>query len=312
MSRELRFPGTFSYRMSGGPKMSVDIVRRYSGYTGKRKNWTNFLHEYTLVKHDHSISDMDELRSFFMAVAQGPFQTFRFKDLDDYQATDNHNTSRPPLKNTVTDLWRGDAAGTTTHQLVKLYHINDLSVTSGVTAANADSSFTVNDAGSFGTAAVPLINTGMHVRITGMSDDADEGLFSIATVDPANDKFTVNETLADEGPTASVSLQFQYLYEREITKPVEDSHPPGASDTLTIYDQDGNEVTKGGANGWSIVPTTGIVTFAGTSIPSAGDQYTWDGEFDVPVALTDEMMEVVYAYYQGRDWESIKVIEERQ
>lgn len=89
---------------------------------------------------------------------------------------------------------------------------------------------------------------------------------------------------------------------RKITKPV-------ASPAPIVYRDRASVITVAAA---TIDTTTGVATISGHV---GGDTYTWEGEFDVPVAFADDAMEAEIIDHGGDDylvsWPSIALEEVR-
>jgi uncharacterized protein (TIGR02217 family) len=84
---EVLFPVDISYGSAGGPKWKTSIFTAASGFEGRAIEWGETRAEYDISYGIKSQEQMDLLTTFFYA-RRGRAYGFRFKDWNDYQATD--------------------------------------------------------------------------------------------------------------------------------------------------------------------------------------------------------------------------------
>jgi uncharacterized protein (TIGR02217 family) len=100
-----RFPTDIALRSSGGPAWLTNVVMLDSGYEKRNQVWARDRAKWDVG----NIKSFDELRTIlaFFHAHRGRYESFRFKDWLDYQAT-------------LETFGTGDGA-TTTFQLIKTY-----------------------------------------------------------------------------------------------------------------------------------------------------------------------------------------------
>jgi uncharacterized protein (TIGR02217 family) len=102
-----RFPENVAFGAMGGPEFSTQVVLTTGGYESRISYWSYPLHKWDVSHGVKTQTEYETLRAFFMAVARGKQNGFRFKDWTDYQC----------------DIASGVVAGltSTTFQLYKRY-----------------------------------------------------------------------------------------------------------------------------------------------------------------------------------------------
>lgn len=101
-------PGT-----SGSLRLASEQVNLRSGYEHVNNYWSEGLRTYDLRRLIKTEHEYQEIYAFFLSVAEGRLNGFRFTDLSDYKVPDLQNLSRPFCQ-TV-------GGSTTQFQLVKVY-----------------------------------------------------------------------------------------------------------------------------------------------------------------------------------------------
>lgn len=81
---EILFPEDISYGAVGGPAWNTSTVKRSSGFEQRIKRWSTPLWMYDVSKNIRTQSDMDSVYDFFIAVAEGSYNSFLLKDWADY------------------------------------------------------------------------------------------------------------------------------------------------------------------------------------------------------------------------------------
>ena len=81
-----RFPECISEGSSGGPRWATQIAVSASGWEKRGSRWKDALHEYNAAFGVRHMSDMEDLKNFFLAV-RGPAYGFRYKDWADYKSS---------------------------------------------------------------------------------------------------------------------------------------------------------------------------------------------------------------------------------
>lgn len=84
--REVQFPSDISYGSKGGSKFSTTVFTSSSGREQRNVNWSISRGEWDVTYGVKSLSQMQTLITFFMAM-QGRAYAFRFKDWADFQIT---------------------------------------------------------------------------------------------------------------------------------------------------------------------------------------------------------------------------------
>ncbi len=110
-----RFPECISEGSNGGPRWATQIAVSVSGWEKRGSRWKDALHEYNAAFGVRHMSDMEELKAFFLAV-RGPAYGFRYKDWADYKTSSASN----PVTSVDQDQMVGDGV-ITEFQLVKNY-----------------------------------------------------------------------------------------------------------------------------------------------------------------------------------------------
>jgi len=104
-----RFPDRIAMGAQGGPVFSTTVVTAASGRQFTDAAWQYPLHRWDVSQGLNDPTRYAELRAFFLAVAQGRANAWRFKDWTDYAATASDGRAI------------AIAGSTTTFQLVKRY-----------------------------------------------------------------------------------------------------------------------------------------------------------------------------------------------
>jgi uncharacterized protein (TIGR02217 family) len=81
---EILFPEDISYGAVGGPAWNTSIAKRSSGHEQRIKRWSTPLWMYDVSKNIRTQSNMDSVYDFFIAVAEGSYNSFLLKDWADY------------------------------------------------------------------------------------------------------------------------------------------------------------------------------------------------------------------------------------
>ena len=103
---EVQFPTDISFGSAGGPQFNTEVIELGSAFEKRNQNWTYSRERWDVAYGIDTKTKLTALATFFYA-RRGKAHGFRFKNHDDYQATNQ-------------ELGSGDGA-TTTFQLVKLY-----------------------------------------------------------------------------------------------------------------------------------------------------------------------------------------------
>lgn len=104
---DVRFPEAIAYSATGGPGFSTDIVTSVGGMEQRNANWQLARGRWEVGLQHRTTQETEAFVAFFYAVAQGQYNSFRFKD---------------PLDSTFTDEVIGGGDGTTTtFSLRKVY-----------------------------------------------------------------------------------------------------------------------------------------------------------------------------------------------
>jgi uncharacterized protein (TIGR02217 family) len=90
---EARFPTELSFRAMGGPGFSTEVKEGFSGCEQRNRNWAKSRSKWTVGLQTpaefagNRQEFADALEAFFLAIAIGKGNGFRFKDHKDYKAT---------------------------------------------------------------------------------------------------------------------------------------------------------------------------------------------------------------------------------
>lgn len=103
---EIQFPTDIAYGSAGGPEFSTDVIELGSGHERRNQNWTYPRERWDVAYGINTQAKLRALIIFFYA-RRGRAHGFRFKNHDDYSATDQ-------------EIGVGDGS-TTIFQLVKVY-----------------------------------------------------------------------------------------------------------------------------------------------------------------------------------------------
>ena len=106
---EIQFPTDISYGSTGGPEFNTEVIILGSGYEKRNINWTYPRERWQIAYGVKTAEQLQTLRDFFYA-RQGRAIGFRFKNHDDYTATNQ-------------EIGQGDGS-TTQFQLIKTYTSN--------------------------------------------------------------------------------------------------------------------------------------------------------------------------------------------
>jgi uncharacterized protein (TIGR02217 family) len=117
-----RFPTDISYGSRGGPEFSTEIVELGSGHEQRNINWTYPRERWDVAYGVKTKAQLQTLIEFFYAM-QGRAYTFRFKNPDDFELTDQ-------------EIGTGDGS-TTAFQIVKTYTYGGMTLTRKITQCHA-------------------------------------------------------------------------------------------------------------------------------------------------------------------------------
>jgi uncharacterized protein (TIGR02217 family) len=120
---EVQFPTNISYGSTGGPEFSTEVIQLASGHEQRNIRWTYPLERWQVAYGIKNQGDLDVLRTFFYA-RRGRAYGFRFKNHDDYQATNQ-------------EIGEGDGSETA-FQLVKTYTSEGETLTRKITKPVVD------------------------------------------------------------------------------------------------------------------------------------------------------------------------------
>jgi uncharacterized protein (TIGR02217 family) len=104
---ESRFPSAIAFGATGGPRFLTRLTTAPSGYEARTQAWTADLMGYDVGMNAKGEADTRDLIAFWLTIAKGRANGFRFKDHSDYIALDQF-------------IGTGDGE-TRTFQLRKLY-----------------------------------------------------------------------------------------------------------------------------------------------------------------------------------------------
>ena len=83
---EVEFPTSVSFLASGGPTFSTTVNEGFSGFENRNANWSMSRGAWSIDLNYKDQSYFDDVQAFFLVVG-GKWDSFRFKDHKDFQAT---------------------------------------------------------------------------------------------------------------------------------------------------------------------------------------------------------------------------------
>lgn len=275
-----RFPDKLGYGATGGPQFRTSIVQLGSGFEQRNADWSVERRRYDLVHTAKSRGDFDELLAYYIGVARGRLNAFRFRDPMDYN--DTHGDAVGWLGST------GAGTGYPTYQMQKRY----------VSGSNASLRAITKP---YGTIAV----TRGGVAVT-YASGSPQGVGEI-TINTSTGviTFQADAILAISLHICGTTHQFRTATDigLAIGEKVYISGVTGAAGDLLndIAHTITNKVLASPTEYiWTIDLNTGgspTLTASGGSAlayPQADEALIWSGEFDVPVRFdTDELMAAI-------------------
>lgn len=274
-----RFPDKLGYGASGGPQFRTSIVELSSGFEQRNADWSVERRRYDLIHTSKTREDFDEMLAYYIAVARGRLNGFRFRDWSDYN--DTHGDA-------VGWLGGGVGAGVPSYQMYKRYvsgsnaALRAISKPYGTIAVTRGGVSVTYATGSPQGAGEITINTETGI-ITFQADVA--LVISLHTCGSSHQFRTATDLGLSIG---------EYVYLSGITGTAGDVLN-GIAHTIT------NKVLASPTEYiWTISTNTGgsptLTGSGGTAYayPQADEALLWSGEFDVPVRFdTDELMTAI-------------------
>lgn len=122
-----RFPESLSYGFEGGPEFHTTIAEYLdNGWEDRNADWSHPRYRFAASKEVNTPAQMKAVREFFLAVAKGRANSFRFQDPEDFE-----------VSSTEGKLGGGVGAGVPAYQMHKRYsagsNIYDRRITKPVT-----------------------------------------------------------------------------------------------------------------------------------------------------------------------------------
>ncbi len=108
---ETRFPTRISYELVGSAGFNTSVIECASGFRKSNSEWDESLYTFKAHVPSKGSPEWREFLSFFLAIAQGQANQFRFYYMPDSTLVDELNTERPLM----------EAIDSTHFQLVKRY-----------------------------------------------------------------------------------------------------------------------------------------------------------------------------------------------
>lgn len=247
---EVELPTDIVYSFEGGPKFNNTIIQSASGYEHVNKNWSDARRTYNLVKV-LSLADMALLRAFFHA-RDGNIRGFRFKDPNDYIATEEL-------------LYQ---TGARTVQLVVNYDDDVNPKTRDIKKVRASPVVTMerND-----------------VNFTGFTLDYDTG---IITLTPDSSKTITAITKAANAQITATGHGFSggdEIFFRSIAGMTEMNSQVGVVQSVV----DANNFTVDiNSTSYTTYTSGGLAE----KYVQSSEELTWTGEFDVPVRFAEDQI----------------------
>ena len=118
MFLDIRLPEDISYKATGGPEFSTNIVTLKNGAEHRNVNWERPRYNYSIAYNELNAEKTQELVNFFYATMGRGF-SFRFKDWFDYKAENQKLINAPFIPYN--------------YQLIKSYQIGGISYNRTIT-----------------------------------------------------------------------------------------------------------------------------------------------------------------------------------
>ena len=306
---DVRLPEDIEYGASGGPGFKTIIFTGTGGEEARGGNWDQQRAEYEVAEETKELADFLTLQDFFHA-RWGKAFGFRFKDWSDFRTVMLEEVAG-------TFITKGRCTFESTAAVVDA---NATFITDGVTT---DDFIKIR----------PGSNEPGGEEWTDITTVAAEGVLLVPTLDDTifpGDEFRIYTERPDRaiafgksdvpenvqnGSNVTFHLTKAYTssnsHIRRIRKPI--------FKTVRFWIDTGGgpteftRVTSGlGSGEFLLDDTTGIITLDSGDAPASDDDLTWEGEFDVPVRFTSDMMNFKFENAGIFSWTKIGLVEIRQ
>lgn len=257
----MRFPTEIEYGFSGGPRFKTTRTQANSGFIQSIINYRQALREYEISDANQTDLQRKELLKFFYQVYGGGIG-FRFKDWGDYEVTVQEGV-----------FGESGNEGTQYEQLCKSY------------------SFSSNNPAYTRIIQKPVLNT---VKIYKNS------VQQIWPINYSNGVVTVpvfitrTVTAITKAPAAKITTSVAHGFETN-------DRVKFSNVNITAINNKTFTVTKINSTDFTIdIDSTDFETFTGTGTVTlyetgrAGNSYTWEGEFDVPVVFAEDYGQMTF------------------
>ncbi len=283
---EIRLPVEIEYGASGGAKFRTTVFQSKAGNEQRVAAWANRLGEW---KVGFGLQDDDlrnDLITFFHA-RRGKFRGFRFRDWSDYKH--DMAAGAPKMAFGTGDGTVGpfqilktydDGVQTYAREIAKLVapiQISTFTLTTYVLNESIDYTIDLN------TGLVTFLNTFQEDDVT----VSIHGSPTEITTSGAHGRATGDSVYMEGGTGAQSSVLNQFRKNIIVT---------GANTFTVPLDTTGGSIT-------------GLDIHAA---PSSEETLRWTGEFDIPVRLDEDLMEVELEFHKLSNWRGIKIVETRE
>jgi uncharacterized protein (TIGR02217 family) len=274
---DLRFPENISFGSSYGPRWNTSIVTISSGFEQRNQEWSKSKYRGDVAYGIRTSQDMLDLIKFFHEV-RGRAYSFRFKDWNDYEASDEQLVVTGSRDIQLSKLYSFGGGNEYRRKITKPHGPQEFHLITNtgpvqITDAQLDFSTGVLSLGDSLFPKLPVSN------IT-------QSTFPTVTIDDLAEDFDDND-IAYFSEFSFLDFEYQELLaDRPVRIDVlsRDTTPGSESATIQIV-----EAIDGGS-----IDTSGFQSFQGIAqvqrFPQGDEVVTWTGEFDNHVRFdTDEL-----------------------
>ena len=273
-----RFPDGISYGAVGGPMFKTLVSANDGGYEQRLARWQYPLHSYDVAQGAKTQTDIDTLKQFFMN-KQGMLTGFRFKDWSDFDVV--------VAESSMVYSFGG------IYQLGKAYTSGAASTIRAVKKV-VDTTYAIYRDAVLQTEGAGAGNYAIDIT-TGIVTFVEDSGQTVTSATQANPCVI---TTATHGLTTGDTVELSF--------------------SVNMTELDGQTVTV-----TVISPTTFSIGVDSTSYSAystggnfkkyaqAGEVYTWDGEFDVPVRFGSDQMQISINDKDVLTWSQIPLVELR-
>ena len=283
---EIRLPVDMEYGASGGAKFRTTVFQSKAGNEQRVSAWANRLGEW---KVGFGLQDDDlrnDLITFFHA-RRGMFRDFRFRDWSDYK----HDMTASPPK-----MEFGTGDGTVgPFQIIKTYDDGVQTYDRKIAKLVAPIQISTLDLTTY------ILNESVDYSI-----DLDTGLVTFLNTFQEDDV-----TVSIHGSPTEITTGGAHGLATNDSVYMEG----GVGAQSSVLNRFRRNIIVTGANTFTVPLDTTGGSITGLDIhaaPSSAETLRWTGEFDIPVRLDEDLMEVELEFHRLSNWRGIKIVETRE